>query len=164
MRTVDIAWAAGLFEGEGCISHSRHGTPTVSLCMTDEDVVKRFAKVVGFGSLRGPEYPSGNLGQRSRFWWHGNGYQQAQATIALFWGWLGERRRQKAVEILMEAQNGRIGNAGRKHISETRTHCDKGHEMTPENVYRHRRGTKGCRRCRKDYMSQYYRENKEKWR
>jgi hypothetical protein len=45
----EIAWAAGLFEGEGSIT--RFGRPgkfdlRVSLNMTDEDVVRRFDAIV----------------------------------------------------------------------------------------------------------------------
>lgn len=54
---LDLAWAAGLFEGEGCFTIStdwRHGGTQhfcAKLGMTDEDVVRRFAKVMGIGTV-----------------------------------------------------------------------------------------------------------------
>ena len=47
MKTCSIEWAAGLFEGEGCIFLSkdkRH--KRLALTMTDYDVVRKFAEVV----------------------------------------------------------------------------------------------------------------------
>lgn len=52
---TDIAWAAGLFEGEGCLSFQKNPsakggyTPRLWLNITDEDVIKRFQSVVGTG-------------------------------------------------------------------------------------------------------------------
>lgn len=48
MSTIDIAWASGLFEGEGCILTKRYG---IKLKMTDLDVVRRFQSVMGIGSI-----------------------------------------------------------------------------------------------------------------
>jgi hypothetical protein len=54
----DLAWAAGLFEGEGYVEHRPNGcgrtTRGLGLAMTDLDVVERFQKVVGVGAVRGP--------------------------------------------------------------------------------------------------------------
>jgi hypothetical protein len=48
--TRDIAWLAGLLEGEGYFGVNRSGTgtyPTITLEMTDEDVVRRAAAALG---------------------------------------------------------------------------------------------------------------------
>ena len=44
----EIAWAAGLFEGEGTITQSG-GRLYVRLKMTDESIVLRFAEIARFG-------------------------------------------------------------------------------------------------------------------
>ena len=57
---IDLAWAAGLFEGEGCFTfqgskkaRTRGGRlGKAQLSMTDEDVVRKFHTIMGFGSLR----------------------------------------------------------------------------------------------------------------
>ncbi len=50
-----IAWAAGLFEGEGCIylTNNRSGQSYVHLTVvsTDEDVLSRFHRTVGVGNV-----------------------------------------------------------------------------------------------------------------
>lgn len=49
---TDIAWAAGLFEGEGCIHLNSQRYLWVSLASTDQDVLERFCRIVGVGSAR----------------------------------------------------------------------------------------------------------------
>src|SRR4051812_10898075 len=59
---AEIAWAAGLFEGEGCLRvNDTYGAkrPRAELVSTDEDVVRRFHAIVGVGNVHGP-YPSRN--------------------------------------------------------------------------------------------------------
>lgn len=56
----NIAWAAGLFEGEGCASfRSSHRTKRsfdLALASTDEDVVRRFLATVKHGTIYGPKW------------------------------------------------------------------------------------------------------------
>lgn len=57
-RNIDIAWAAGLFEGEGCITclkpdggRNPYARISLELGSTDLDVVERFASIVGVGNV-----------------------------------------------------------------------------------------------------------------
>ena len=55
----DIAWAAGLFEGEGCVTIStvdgrKYLLASVSMHPRDRDVLERFHRIVGVGTLCGP--------------------------------------------------------------------------------------------------------------
>jgi hypothetical protein len=44
LDTKDIYWIAGLLEGEGCFSlKTTCNVASIQLCMTDEDVVRKFA-------------------------------------------------------------------------------------------------------------------------
>jgi hypothetical protein len=51
-RQLEIAWAAGLFEGEGTIYRRSRGGAKLRLSMTDEEVVRKFADVFGIGVYR----------------------------------------------------------------------------------------------------------------
>lgn len=51
-------------------------------------------------------------------------------------------------------ENTRRGRAG-EHNRVT-THCQNGHELTPENVYVTKRGQRQCRTCRRAYSLAYY--------
>lgn len=102
MDTRELAWAAGIFEGEGCIylrPQSGRGQPQLKVQMNDEDSILRFRRVMGMGNVRRLHAPS-----RSRFgpsWvWDVYGFEKVQAGVALLWFGLGRRRRAKAVEVL----------------------------------------------------------------
>ena len=141
MRVVwtkpDIAWAAGLFEGEGCISISS-GYIRLLLNMTDEDVVNKFASVVGCGKVRRRFPPSvAFTGRKPQFLWDVSTFEKAQAILAAFWPWLGERRRAKAIEALQR---------GRNVLSKNGRFCRKGHEFVQENTILVR-GYRNCRIC-----------------
>lgn len=51
-----------------------------------------------------------------------------------------------------------MGTAG---INARKTHCDRGHEFTPENVYRNKRGARQCRTCKRAYSRAYRRLARE---
>jgi hypothetical protein len=52
-REEEIAWATGLFEGEGTITLSKERL-VVRLVNTDEAIVRRLAEIVPFGAIYGP--------------------------------------------------------------------------------------------------------------
>jgi hypothetical protein len=49
----EIAWAAGLFEGEGSITHV-YGRTQLRIHMTDFEVLERFLEIIGAGRIYGP--------------------------------------------------------------------------------------------------------------
>lgn len=57
MQDTDIAWVAGLLEGEGCFSiYERKNRPNTTDCaihceMTDEDVIRKLHNIVGVGNI-----------------------------------------------------------------------------------------------------------------
>lgn len=108
MDREELAWASGLFEGEGCITlakpkHSNQVYALLTLAMNDEDAVRRFHAAVGVGSVTGRIAQSGRM-----MWsWRSNSFQNTQAVIAMLWYGLCSRRRARAKEVLMLAQRAR---------------------------------------------------------
>jgi hypothetical protein len=105
MDRESVIWAAGLFEGEGCISFSSPASrglrPKANLTSTDEDVIRRFHATVGVGKVFGP-YDQGH----KPFWsWQVYTFEQTQAVIAMLWPWLGERRRARAREVILRCRS-----------------------------------------------------------
>jgi hypothetical protein len=91
----EIAWAAGLFEGEGCMTQSG-GRKVMRLASTDEDTVRRFSEIIAVGKIYGP-YEQGP--PRKPFWvWVASGVD-ALLALRLMISWLGERRRKRACEL-----------------------------------------------------------------
>ncbi len=100
-----VAWAAGLFEGEGSfhLRRMRENRRSVhlhaALVTTDHDVILRFAEVVGVGRL-------GDVRQRrphhkQQWAWRANG-SDVELLYELIGPWLGERRQRRYAEILAE--------------------------------------------------------------
>jgi hypothetical protein len=108
-REVDIAWAAGIFEGEGtwCVTKGRSACARMG--MRDRDVVERFALIVGFGSIYTNVRP--NPKHNDVHYWQVYNAPQVRALIRMFSPYLGIRRMGKAQEIL-DATEG-IGSEGR---------------------------------------------------
>lgn len=104
---AEIAWAAGLFEGEGCISHFRRAAGEdlqIALVMTDEDVVLRFHEIVNRGKVYGPYHPPSHGDRRKQFWrWAALG-DAAHDVLDLLGPWLMSRRALQAREhgVLLE--------------------------------------------------------------
>src|SRR5512139_2512718 len=93
---VQLAWAAGLFEGEGWFSTMR-GRPVACISMTDRDVIERFRDVVGWGNVYSVNKGEGH----KRQWRCGiNGQEKVRRFGELVGPWLGARRREQLERVL----------------------------------------------------------------
>lgn len=115
MREHDLAWAGGLFEGEGCftwnIRPSGRRYPHVSLTTTDYDVIQRFAEIMGFGSVTGPMYAPR---RKPRWAWRAVGPVSIVLVDEKIGTYLGERRRAKLDELLTYERADRKKLTGRQ--------------------------------------------------
>jgi hypothetical protein len=138
-----IEWAAGLFEGEGTWIVRRTGYVQAGLHMTDEDVVEKFAAIVGCGRV-GPKRV--NEGTHKDSWlWQVGSRREVRRLAQAFLPYLGERRRARALEIIAATEGWETAKT-----SKYKTHCIRGHELTEENVYRQASsGTRRCRTCQR---------------
>lgn len=105
------AWAAGLFEGEGCFSLHKYVAKKTGvlyvyafaqLKMTDKDVVYHFTKVIGFGKIRFVD--RSREGKRKNAWeWKCRGVRDMTLLIKLIGPFLGSRRKKRAEDVMREA-------------------------------------------------------------
>lgn len=107
---AEIAWAAGLFEGEGSISIARRFRDGRTVYMrlnvtsTDKDVLERFAVVVGCGKAVGRH----RGGPHKPIWdWEANRVEDTGRVISLLRPWLGQRRLARLAEIEAEVAESR---------------------------------------------------------
>lgn len=104
---AEIAWAAGLFEGEGCARVRRdrrthdYISPYVNLRMTDEGPVREFARIVGFGHINRRKNGSG-LPHHKDLWCWESGSKQDVPRMKILLPYLFSRRK-AAVEAAIEA-------------------------------------------------------------
>lgn len=97
-----VEWAAGLFEGEGCITDNtnQYGSkyPYLRLCMKDKDVVERFASALGVGKIRPRKQQKDHW---SPMWdWYVCKRADVRKVLIAFLPYLGERRAYRALNAL----------------------------------------------------------------
>lgn len=95
MKETTIAWAAGLFDGEGTIIFGKRNKVFVAISMTDLDILERMQS--GFG---GVIYP---LKKRKAHWkdawmWKINGTKKSLEFLEMIYPYLGVRRQAKVEE------------------------------------------------------------------
>lgn len=140
LTAEDIAWLAGLFEGEGWLTiqhptEKKFQIPT-GITMTDEDVIKHVHDLVGVGKLYGPYKPKGSIGKKMRWGWRINKVKDAVEFLSLIEPHLFNRRSTKIKAALA---------AHKKFVP----WCRNGkHKMTEENTFIGSTGTRWCVICK----------------
>jgi len=105
----EIAWAAGLFEGEGSFDHSAGNAhrPRATMSLTDQDVLERFMRAVGVGTI-GPSKRRASHHKEAWQWWTNEA--EFHVVYALLKPWLGPRRTQ-AAEAAIKARADHISKS-----------------------------------------------------
>jgi hypothetical protein len=99
MRTrEELAWAAGFFEGEGCITLSHTSgkqRPQLVLMVSQVDPwpMERFVEAVGIGTAQYVE-PRWAPRQQNVYRYRIVSFEKCQAVIAMLWPWLSPRRKE----------------------------------------------------------------------
>jgi hypothetical protein len=117
---TDIAWVAGLLEGEGTFSN--RSSPTIRLTMTDGDVVRHAATLVQ-AKVSGPHHRPKRR-PYFVFWFHG---AHAAAWMMTLWPFMGRRRRIQLTACLKRWRAAPVQN-------KKKTCCKNGHPLSGENV------------------------------
>lgn len=102
----EIAWLAGIFEGEG---HCRiqivknRPYPQVIVDMTDEDIIRRLHSVSGVGRIKGPFQPKPPA-KKPRWTWYVTRGVDAKAFLEAILPWMGDRRINQIENVLQQIQ------------------------------------------------------------
>lgn len=106
-----LAWAGGLFEGEGSFvlgkgsgaGQTHYRNIRAIFCTTDKDVMLKFDRVlIGVrAGIHVRKNHAGHLGKKRVYQWSTGSFEGCQAVIACLWPWLGIRRKARAREILL---------------------------------------------------------------
>lgn len=141
---VAIAWAAGLFEGEGSITTKRNDarsqrlTVRFTLASTDLDVVEKFWHIMECGNIYGPSWRE--LSTKPLWTWSCSRRSEVERIARLFGPHLGVRRMAK----LQECLDAFASQPPKDHHNLRKTHCPKGHAYEGDNIL----WDEGRRRCR----------------
>src|SRR5262245_8880156 len=127
-----LAWAVGLFEGEGCIhlGDGRRG-PRLDLKMTDRDVVERFAAWSEVGKVRRKRPDAFKPHYKTQWTWDAAHRDEVRRLLVVMLPWFGERRKAKALEALaqldeIEKRRDRVCWCGKPFRVERKTKCAGG--------------------------------------
>ncbi|MGQ0670419.1 MAG: hypothetical protein ACT4PO_12210, partial [Actinomycetota bacterium] len=98
MDTHELAWAAGLWEGEGSVmtrtdGRNRHALQA-AMVSTDLDRLEAFLEAVGIGRIR-DDSPPRKPHHKQKWVYRATCHEDIQQLACLLWKWLGPRRREQ---------------------------------------------------------------------
>lgn len=138
---LEIAWLAGLLEGEGCFDIQGDASPHIKLSMVDEDIVYKAAEIIGTNRIAMAK--NGWLKHhKSVFHLNINGYL-AMKIMRLIRPYMGERRGSK-IDVIINTVL-----LHRPNIELGPDFCElKGHSIKhPWEFHYQTSGAKRCSRC-----------------
>lgn len=98
----EVAWAAGLFEGEGTITlNGVAKSPRLKLSMVDADVVRRFHAIVGVGHTC--PWDDKNPAHQIQLCWYTGAKADIARVLDMLIPYFGERRLVRAAHVLARA-------------------------------------------------------------
>ncbi len=157
---VELAWAAGFFDGEGStfvVQRSQY--VAIGISQSDRDgrpaVLTRFKCAVGgIGTIGGPFHVRTPAGEDAEPKWIYNafGHEMAQAVIAQIWPWLGSAKRDQACRALKahrEHRGWKPRSPGTTFGRPPQQTCKRGHDLTFAQQYPEHPGrSRECKDCR----------------
>lgn len=105
MPRHELAWVAGLIEGEGCIrctGKDGRSYPHVKVAMTDEDVIRRCYEITGIGILSGPHHYGTRPQNKPVYTWAVGRKDECLTLLGGIWPYLGERRKAQTTATLLK--------------------------------------------------------------
>ena len=142
-----VAWLAGIYEGEGSCAITSGRAIRVEIVMTDEDTMQRVQSFTGLGSVRSLPPRSEN---HKPAWRWSIGSADAVEFLQTIMPWLGSRRAERAQKAIEN------WTSNRKQSTAQDTECVNGHSYEAPNK-RTKYGT--CHMCNLE-ASKRYREKK----
>ena len=163
--TDEIAWAAGLWDGEGWVGPLAHRSHAGYFVVEAEvkqsgselpEVLTRFHRIVGAGRVYGPILQK--HGWRDVYRWRTGGIDNVERVVRILWPWLGEIKREQARRALAVVRAQPQLPRGHPAWGSYKTHCVNGHEYATarlrpyvsRGVGRQRRDSKQCLVCTRE--------------
>lgn len=167
-RDEELAWAAGLFDGDGSTCFERHKTRAdyrradMAVTQTSRtgtpEVLTRFQRLVGVGHINGPY--GGNEHWEPVYRWKAHRLVDVQHVARTLWPWLGAVKRAQALDVITVVAAQSALPRGNPAWGNRKTHCVNGHDYETARLipYRARavgggprRASKQCLACVREY-------------
>lgn len=174
-RTELLAWAGGLYDGEGCASlsphrtHAGHFSPEVAVTQSGDarpQVLERLRDIVGCGRIYGPYTQEGAT--LPVFRWKASALKDVEHSLYVLAPWIGPVKRQQARRVSrVLVEQGRLPR-GNLAWGNRKTHCVRGHEYAtarirpyvPRRGGTQRRDSEQCLVCVRDAARERYWKHK----
>ena len=154
MKATDLAWVAGIVDGEGCI-HA-HGTITLTVTMCDVESLWRMRRILG-GVLTPWKKPKKNSRPFRTF--HVSG-RNALNAIEKLRPWLSSV---KLADLEYARRIAPNAGKGANWFNREKIQCLHGHPFSGRNLFLYN-GSHGpqrmCRTCRRNVNKAWYERNK----
>jgi len=96
ISSEEIAWVAGILEGEGCWTQTRNGW-SIQVGMSDKDIIERLKSLTAVGHIY--DQKSRQESHKAMYTWHVFRQHHREWLTSKVWPWLGERRRARIKEL-----------------------------------------------------------------
>jgi len=150
----DLAWQAGLFDGEGSFFKVGRRGGCASLSMTDKPSVVRYQSILGIGKVTKRD----NSPFKPVYECRVCSFEHVQYVASILWAWLGEAKKKDAIKVLKNMAKGRPSPGLGVH--HTRKKCANGHPFTEKTTYVDKKGVRVCKVCRNESVKRWM-KNKE---
>lgn len=175
-RSELLAWAGGLYDGEGCASlsphrsHAGHFSPEVAVTQSGNvrpQVLERLREIVGCGRIYGPYTQAGAT--LPVFRWKAAALKDVEHSLYVLAPWIGHVKRQQARKVSrVLVEQGRLPR-GKLAWGNRKTHCLRGHEYAtarirpyvPRRGGTQRRDSEQCLVCVRDAARERYWRHKK---
>lgn len=164
MKDTELAWLAGMYEGEGWAEVTLPKANPTSLVnirrarlrigSSDLDIVQRLAALSPSSTITTKPRP--NPKHKTMHYWSVANMDEVSRLLTLMRPWLGERRGKRADEVLALISARLEVGAVRK------THCVQGHALTPDNLMRRVEKAREYQRCRTCMRSWWAAQNEKR--
>ena len=170
-RSELLAWAGGLYDGEGCASlsphrtHQGHFSPEVAVTQSGKvrpQVLERLREILGCGRIYGPYTQDGAT--LPVFRWKAAALKDVEQSLYVLAPWIGRVKRQQAREVSkVLVEQGRLPR-GNLAWGNRKTHCVRGHKYAtarirpyvPRRGGSQRRDSEQCLACVRDAARERY--------
>ena len=146
-----LAWAGGLFDGEGCASmypHRSHvGYLSQELAVTQSsargrpEVLERLQSITGAGRVYGPYRQSRSI--RPVYRWKATARGDVERLISMLMPWVNAVKREQLALVHEVLAGQPLLPRGRPDWGNRKTHCIRGHEYATARIRPYRARGKG---------------------
>lgn len=102
---IELIWAAGFWDGEGCCAVNGFNKPQLSICQKDRRALDRFVAAIGVGEVKGP-YKNGKNGEFERYV-VALSAERAYQTIDKLWLFIGAAKHEQIKRVFSRLQEDR---------------------------------------------------------